>query len=67
MDKNEFHVVIKYCFLKGKNTVETKTWLEAEFPDTAPGKSTIKDCGRPKGVVSDENILKNPQNDIEWS
>ncbi|KAF7283721.1 hypothetical protein GWI33_023105 [Rhynchophorus ferrugineus] len=44
MDKNEFHVVIKYCFLKGKNTVETKTWLEAEFPDTAPGKSTIKDC-----------------------
>ncbi|KAF7280367.1 hypothetical protein GWI33_006139 [Rhynchophorus ferrugineus] len=44
MDKNEFHVLIKYCFLKGKNTVEAKTWLDAEFPKTAPGKSAIKDC-----------------------
>ncbi|KAF7287817.1 hypothetical protein GWI33_000171 [Rhynchophorus ferrugineus] len=41
--KKEFHVLIKYCFLKGKNTVEAKTWLDAEFPYTAPGKSTIKD------------------------
>ncbi|KAF7269256.1 hypothetical protein GWI33_017712 [Rhynchophorus ferrugineus] len=75
MDKKEFHVLIKYCFLKGKNTVETKTWLDAEFPDTALGKSTIKDWyaqfkraelntedgGRPKEVVTDEN-KKNPQN-----
>ncbi|KAF7267363.1 hypothetical protein GWI33_019373 [Rhynchophorus ferrugineus] len=43
MDKNEFHVLIKYCFLKGKNTVEAKTWLDDKFPDTAPGKSTIND------------------------
>lgn len=43
MDKKEFRVLIKYCFLKGKNTVEAKTWLDNEFPDTAPGKSTIKD------------------------
>ncbi|KAF7282989.1 hypothetical protein GWI33_001622 [Rhynchophorus ferrugineus] len=43
MDKKEFRVMIKYCFLKGKNTAVTKTWLDAEFPDTAPGKSTIKD------------------------
>ncbi|KAF7282537.1 hypothetical protein GWI33_002571 [Rhynchophorus ferrugineus] len=43
MDKKEFSVLIKYCFLKGKNTVEAKTWLDAMFPDTAPGKSTIKD------------------------
>ncbi|KAF7264426.1 hypothetical protein GWI33_023228 [Rhynchophorus ferrugineus] len=43
MDKKEFRVLIKYCFLKGKNTVEVKTWLDPEFPDTAPGKSTIKD------------------------
>ncbi|KAF7272200.1 hypothetical protein GWI33_014998 [Rhynchophorus ferrugineus] len=35
MDKKEFCVLIKYCFLKGKNTV-----------DTAPGKSTIKDWDR---------------------
>ncbi|KAF7262961.1 hypothetical protein GWI33_003794, partial [Rhynchophorus ferrugineus] len=44
MDKKEFPVLIKYCFLKGKNTVEAKIWLDAEFPDTAPGKSNIKDC-----------------------
>ncbi|KAF7277039.1 hypothetical protein GWI33_009508 [Rhynchophorus ferrugineus] len=43
MDKKEFRVLIKYCFLKGKNTVEAKTWHDVEFPDTAPGKSTIKD------------------------
>ncbi|KAF7279642.1 hypothetical protein GWI33_006890 [Rhynchophorus ferrugineus] len=42
MDKNEFRVLIKYCFLKGKNTVEAKTRLDAEFLDTVPGKSTIK-------------------------
>ncbi|KAF7284427.1 hypothetical protein GWI33_022210 [Rhynchophorus ferrugineus] len=44
MDKKEFRVLIKYCFLKEINTVEAKTWLDVEFPDTAPGKSTIKDC-----------------------
>ncbi|KAF7269167.1 hypothetical protein GWI33_017778 [Rhynchophorus ferrugineus] len=44
MGKKEFRVLIKYCLLNGKNTVETKTWLDAEFPDTAPGISTIKDC-----------------------
>ncbi|KAF7267912.1 hypothetical protein GWI33_018894 [Rhynchophorus ferrugineus] len=43
MDTKEFRVLIKNCFLKGKVTVEAKTWLDAEFPDTAPGKSIIKD------------------------
>ncbi|KAF7271569.1 hypothetical protein GWI33_015555 [Rhynchophorus ferrugineus] len=75
MDKKEFRVLLKYCFLKGKNSIEAKTWLDAEFPDTVPGKSTIKDWhakvrsgemstedgernGRPKEVVTDENIKK---------
>ncbi|KAF7265654.1 hypothetical protein GWI33_020948 [Rhynchophorus ferrugineus] len=44
MDKKEFRLLIKYCFLKGKNTVEAKTCLDSEFPNTAPGKSTIKVC-----------------------
>ncbi|KAF7272858.1 hypothetical protein GWI33_014394 [Rhynchophorus ferrugineus] len=43
MDKKEFRVLIKYCFLKGKNTLEAKTWINAQFPDTIRGKSTIKD------------------------
>ncbi|KAF7274318.1 hypothetical protein GWI33_013014 [Rhynchophorus ferrugineus] len=42
MAKKEFRVLIKYCFLKGKNIVEARTWLDAEFPDTVPGKSAIK-------------------------
>ncbi|KAF7268089.1 hypothetical protein GWI33_018750 [Rhynchophorus ferrugineus] len=44
MDKKEFSVLIQYRFLKGKNTVETKTWLDAVLPDTAPGRLSIKDC-----------------------
>ncbi|KAF7272658.1 hypothetical protein GWI33_014596 [Rhynchophorus ferrugineus] len=43
MNKKVFRVLIKYCLLKGKNTVEAKNLLDAEFPDTAPGKSTTKD------------------------
>ncbi|KAF7266941.1 hypothetical protein GWI33_019776 [Rhynchophorus ferrugineus] len=43
MDKKEFCVLIKYCFLKGKNTVEANTWLDVEFPDSVQGKLTIKD------------------------
>lgn len=35
MDKKQFRVLIKYN--------KTKTWLDNEIPDTAPGKSTIKD------------------------
>ncbi|KAF7285197.1 hypothetical protein GWI33_011734 [Rhynchophorus ferrugineus] len=54
---------------------EFRTLLDAEFTDTAPGKSTIKDwyakfryaetstengerSGRPKEIVTDENILE---------
>ncbi|KAF7267974.1 hypothetical protein GWI33_018850 [Rhynchophorus ferrugineus] len=43
MDKKRFRVLIKYCFLKRKNTVEAKTWLDAKIPGTIPGKSTTKD------------------------
>ncbi|KAF7279251.1 hypothetical protein GWI33_007448 [Rhynchophorus ferrugineus] len=38
MDKKEFRVLIKYCFLKGKNTVEEKTWLDAEVPENQPSR-----------------------------
>ncbi|KAF7262776.1 hypothetical protein GWI33_004133, partial [Rhynchophorus ferrugineus] len=30
MNRKEFRVLIKYCFLKGKNAVKAKTWLDAE-------------------------------------
>ena len=41
MDKEEFRVLIKHCFLMGKNTVEAKHRLEKRYGDSAPGKSTI--------------------------
>ena len=52
MDKKEFRVLIKHCFLMGKNTVEAKQWRNKRCGDSAPGKSTIIDwyvefkCGR---------------------
>lgn len=42
MDKQEFRVLIKHCFLAKKNTVETKDWLDKHYPDSAPGKSTVE-------------------------
>ena len=41
MEKSEFRVLIKHCFLMGKNTVEAQQWLEKCYPDSFPSKSTI--------------------------
>jgi len=35
MEKSEFRVLIKHCFLMKKNTVETKEWLDKHYPDSA--------------------------------
>ena len=43
MDKKEFRMLIKLCFLMGKNTVEAKQWLDKCYGDSALGKSTIID------------------------
>lgn len=41
MEQSEFRVLIKHCFLMGKNTVEAQQWLEKRYPDSSPSKSTI--------------------------
>ena len=41
MDKNEFRVLIKHCYLMGKNTVPVQQWLEKCYADCAPSKTTI--------------------------
>ena len=41
MVKNEFRVLIKHCYLMGKNTVQAQQWLEKCYPDCAPSKTTI--------------------------
>ena len=43
MDKKEFRVLIKHCFLMEKNTVEAKPWNDKRYGDCAAGKSTIID------------------------
>lgn len=42
MDKKEFRVLIKHCFLMGKNTTKAKEWLNKCYGDSAPGKTAIK-------------------------
>jgi len=34
MEKKEFRVLIKHCFLIGKNTVEAKAWFDKHYPGT---------------------------------
>jgi hypothetical protein len=41
MDKKEFRVLLKHCFLAKKNTVEAKVWLDKHCLDSAPAKSTV--------------------------
>ena len=43
MDEEEFRVLIKHCFLMGKNTIEAKQWLYKRYGGSAPGKPTIND------------------------
>ena len=43
MDKKEFRVLIKHCFLMEKNTVKAKQWLNKRYGDSASGKSTTID------------------------
>jgi len=42
MDKKDFRVLIKHCFLLKKNTVEAKAWLDKHYSNSAPGKSTVE-------------------------
>ena len=42
MEKSEFQVLIKHCFLMGKNTVQAKQWLDKYYSDSAPLKITVK-------------------------
>ena len=45
-------MLIKHCFLMGKNTAEAKQWFDKRYGDSAPGELTIIDwyaefkCGR---------------------
>ena len=42
MEKSEFCVLIKHCFLMGKNSVQAKQWLDKYYSESAPSESTVK-------------------------
>jgi hypothetical protein len=42
MDKKEFRMLMKQCFLAKKNTVEAKAWLDKHYTDSASAKSTVE-------------------------
>ena len=42
MEKSKFRVLIKHCFLMGKNTVQTKEWLHKCYLDSAPLETMVK-------------------------
>ena len=69
MEKSEFHVLIKHCFLTGKNTVQAKQWLDKCYSDSALSETMVKrwyvdfkhshaDTGRPNSAVVQENTKK---------
>lgn len=42
MDNKEFRLLIKHCFLMGKNTTKAKQWLDKCYPGTAPSRQTVE-------------------------
>ena len=42
MEIFEFRVMIKHCFLMGKNTYQAKQWLDTRYPDSAPSKQLVE-------------------------
>ena len=42
MDSKEFRVLIKHCFLMGKNTVQAKEWLDKHYNTSSPSSATVK-------------------------
>ena len=42
MEKSEFCVFIKHCFLMGKNTFQAKQWLDKCYLNSVPSETTVK-------------------------
>lgn len=42
MDKTEFRVLIKHCFLMGKNTVQAKQWLDKCYGNSSPSRQMVE-------------------------
>ena len=53
MEKSEFRVLIKHCFLKGKNTVQTKQWLYKCY-----GNLSLRGKWLGSGLVNSNDIVR---------
>ena len=42
MEKSEFCVLIKHCFLMGKHTVQAKQWLDKCYSDFSLSEAMVK-------------------------
>ena len=42
MEKSEFRVLIKHCFLTEKNTVQTKQWLDKCSGEPFPSRKMVQ-------------------------
>lgn len=42
MEKSEFRVLIKHCFLMGKNTIQTKQWLDKCYEESSPSRQMVQ-------------------------
>lgn len=42
MDQKEICVLIKHCFLKGKNEVQTEAFFKKYYKESAPSAATIR-------------------------
>ena len=42
MEKNEYRVLIKHCFLMGKNSSQTKSWLDKCYADSAKSVQMVE-------------------------
>lgn len=41
MEKSEFRILIKHCFVIGKNEMQTLEWLQKHHSTSAPSKTTV--------------------------
>ena len=65
MEKSEFCVLIKHCFLMGKNTVQAKQWLDKCYSDSAPSETMVKrwhaDFNQKKATNEEEKSALSPR------
>lgn len=66
MEKSEFRVLIKHCFLKGKNTVQVLQWLEKCYLESALSKTTVYDGEIEFMHSHTSNFVDKPPNCSKW-